>query len=431
MIDRIAITRWQFLFILAALGLIAHGFAYPWQRQRTARVPIIALAIGGATALAIARFGHIDQAIRQSVPSHFYLVLTVTLALTSTVIGTWRWMSWTKRMVGIAGALAALTFFGAIVNANYGYALTIGDLRGTRLASHIRSDELIGQKRDARARSPYPSRIEGATTSIEIPGTTSRFMGRTAVIWVPPAYLTEPNRVFPVIVLLHGTPGAPDNWIRSAGAEHTANRYARTHNGVAPILVFPDINGSLAGDTECVNSHRGNAETYLSVDVPQFVKSHFRASTKASSWMIAGFSEGGTCSVMLALRHPDTFTKFADFSGDTAPTLGTKSITLAGLFDGNSAALQAHSPLEILKHNAPRIAGFFTAGTADAAGSASVTELFSASKKAGLDVQLTLAPGGHNFHFWKAAFRRAFNQLADSLTQADVVAKHFDRYMRR
>lgn len=55
-------------------------------------------------------------------------------------------------------------------------------------------------------------------------------------------------------MLLHGTPGTPQDWIDGGQAAATADAYAAAHGGRAPILVMPDINGSIDADTECVDS---------------------------------------------------------------------------------------------------------------------------------------------------------------------------------
>src|SRR3954469_13377515 len=81
----------------------------------------------------------------------------------------------------------------------------------------------------------------------------------------------------PVLMLISGTPGVPFDWLRGGGALALANAWAISHGGDAPIMVLPDANGSSWGDTECVDGPRGRAETYLTVDVPAFLRARFDA----------------------------------------------------------------------------------------------------------------------------------------------------------
>jgi S-formylglutathione hydrolase FrmB len=117
---------------------------------------------------------------------------------------------------------------------------------------------------------------------------------------------------------------------------------------------MPDVNGSLTADTECVDSPRGNVETYLTVDLPEFVHSRFFTQPPGRSWGIGGFSEGGTCSIMLALRHPDVFSTFADYSGLLGPRTGSTNAignTVAVLFHGSQQDFDDHEPRYLLTHH--------------------------------------------------------------------------------
>jgi len=83
---------------------------------------------------------------------------------------------------------------------------------------------------------------------------------------------------------MHGTPGQPSDWTRASYADATALAFAEQHKGMAPILVMPDINGSLDADSECVNSGTyGQVETYLTQTVPAFMRKNFNAETTPGS----------------------------------------------------------------------------------------------------------------------------------------------------
>ena len=87
-------------------------------------------------------------------------------------------------------------------------------------------------------------------------------------------------------------------------------------------MLFVDQNGSATSDTECVDGPRGNAETYLTTDLTNFVSNTLGVRPNASRWAVVGFSEGGTCAVDLALAHPTVYQHFVDLAGDDRPTLG-------------------------------------------------------------------------------------------------------------
>jgi hypothetical protein len=125
---------------------------------------------------------------------------------------------------------------------------------------------------------------QGITVGVAIPATDPRFTPRPAYVWVPPAWFARNHPQLPVIELLHGTPGNPSDWNVGMGAANTAQAFAEQHDGIAPILVMPDINGSRNADSECVNSTKyGDVATYLAMTIPAFMRNEFNASTAPGS----------------------------------------------------------------------------------------------------------------------------------------------------
>src|SRR5206468_4097540 len=173
-----------------------------------------------------------------------------------------------------------------------------------------------------------------------------------------------PRPQLPVIMLMSGSPGTPADWTRSAGADVMFDEFAKSHNGIAPVLVMPDANGGPFDDTECVDGPRGKAETYLVEDVRAFVIDKYGTATDPRSWAVGGLSEGGTCGVTLTLRHPDLFASFVDFGGQIAPQV--EGDELHKLYGGNQQALTDHLPTHLLDHaHFPGVAGWFEAGMSD------------------------------------------------------------------
>jgi S-formylglutathione hydrolase FrmB len=232
-----------------------------------------------------------------------------------------------------------------------------------------------------------------------------------------------------VVELLHGTPGAPADWTRGGLADVTADAYAKAHHGYAPILVMPDINGSFTGDTECVNGTQGNAETYLTSDVRDGVTDAFGSLRRGRGWAVAGLSEGGTCALDLALRHPAMFAAAGDYSGDPAPTFDAG---LARLYGGTAAqvaaAQRAHDGFALLRgwNGMRRPALSFAVGTADPR-RFSEHALQQTATAHGFDATYSTVPGRHTFRVWRVALARSFAWLVAHLSRplpGRVVLRH-------
>ncbi len=267
--------------------------------------------------------------------------------------------------------------------------------------------------------------VHGVVVPFPIPGVVSGFSGRTAQVYVPPVWFARPGIRLPVIELLHGTPGSPADWTRGGGADVTADDYARLHGGLAPIIVMPDVNGSWASDTECVNGRHGLAETYLTVDVHRAVVAAFHTRIDAGGWAVAGLSEGGYCALELALRHPDMFSVVGDFSGGDHPTV---SGGLHNLFDGSPAhvaATERQYNARVLLQTArtARPAIWMATGTDDGDIVRSMRVLMREAQARGLRTWLDLLDGGHTFRVWSKSFRNAMPWIAAQFTPPPLEAR--------
>jgi S-formylglutathione hydrolase FrmB len=355
--------------MLRILGRIPVGAWWP--------VGAVLLVVGVLAALVALRL------VRRRLPRALLVVLSVVAVVASAAVG---------------------------VNAHFGYVRTVAEALG---GSPPGTTTLAKVRARAGARSGH-----GTVVALTIPGTTSGFAARQAQVYLPPAWASPRQAPLPVVLLLHGTPGDPTDWVEGGRAQATADAWAAQHGGVAPVLVMPDINGTLTGDTECVDSPLGQVETYLTVDVPATVRSALGTLPPGPGWAVAGLSEGGSCAIMLALRHPDLFATFGDFSGLAGPRAGETNTDTAGtvdqLFGGSQSAFAAHEPADLLARTRfPETGGWFQVGSADSEPLAAIEQLAPLAKAAGISTCLVVVPGGgHAFDVWSSAFRHALPWMA-------------------
>lgn len=315
-----------------------------------------------------------------------------------------------RAVLALLSAAALIASAGVGVNAYFGYLRTLGEALGGAPP---------GETTLARAHARASARNGHSTVvSLTIPGTRSGFAARPAEVYLPPAWSTPRQAPLPVVLLLHGTPGDPSDWVEGGRAQATADAWAARHGGVAPVLVMPDINGTLTGDTECVDSPLGNVETYLTVDVPAAVVKNLQTQPPGPTWAVAGLSEGGSCATMLALRHPDLFGTFGNFSGLAGPRVGETNDdtadTVDRLFGGSAQAFAAHEPADLLASTRfPRTGGWFQVGAHDAEPLAATRHLAPLAGAAGVATCVVVVPGGeHTFDVWSAALRQSLPWLA-------------------
>jgi len=257
---------------------------------------------------------------------------------------------------------------------------------------------------------------KGVMVGLDAPSPHSHFRHRPGVVYLPPAYFGPGRSKLPVLVLMVGAPGTPMNWVRAGAATKTADAYATAHRGVSPVLVIVDQNGSATGDTECVDGPHGNAETYMTVDVPAFITGTLGIEHDAARWGLVGFSEGGTCALDLMLGHPDVYRHLVDLGGDAAPNLGDRQHTLTDLFGNSVAAQRAHDMAQLLRtHHLAGTTAWLSAGIHDPGRLAIARQIASATAKVGVISHEFAGIAGHNWQFARDAFSRILPPLCDEM----------------
>lgn len=281
-----------------------------------------------------------------SVGAVIWVVITGFAA--AIMILAWRGNRWVRRVVSVLAVLLAVLCGFAELNRATGYFPTVQALwqrvTGSDPPQWIDESALAAM----RASGEQPTR--GTIVWVEIPRDASGFGHRRELVYLPPAWFrSDPPPRLPAVMAIGAEFSHPSDWPQSGGALETLDRFAAFHHGYAPVVVFPDATGSFNNDTECVNGPRGNAADHLTEDVRPYVIAQFGVSPDPANWGLAGWSSGGTCSLMLAVRNPELFSAFVSLDGQLGPNSGTKQQTIARLFGGDAAAWAAFDPRTLIE----------------------------------------------------------------------------------
>ena len=148
-------------------------------------------------------------------------------------------------------------------------------------------------------------------------------------IYLPPSYLTQPQRRYPVLYLHDG-----QNVFSSAGTntafgwgswelDKTADELSRA--GKMQEIIMVAVDNSFARYEEyCGRHHAANASTntafenyaaLLITEIKPRIDRDYRTLPDAAHTAVMGSSMGGICSVVLAWEHPEIFGSAASLSG--------------------------------------------------------------------------------------------------------------------
>jgi enterochelin esterase-like enzyme len=408
---------------LAVALLIAVRPSRRWPRRRWLVVAGLAAVAGAAIGL-VATWLASDVAnlfgVELSAVVHTWIAVGfagMAIAIASFVRATWRRV--------IASALALLLFAATTamsVNIDIGQYPTVRSALGLSVYQDNPLPQIAtppsGAERSTIATWTAPDDLpeKGVVGEIEIPATVSGFPARPADVYLPPAALTANPPLLPVLIVMSGQPGNPDAPLSAAKLQQSLDAYAAQHQGLAPIVVSPDQLGSPDANPMCIDSPLGNSATYLTVDVPTWIRANLPVLDSPQYWGVGGLSQGGTCSIQLGAAHPELFSAILDASGELGPSLGDQQKTIDQGFGGDQAAYEAAMPAAIMAAKAPYTDMFavFGVGANDSGFMPGVQTLYQDALAAGIDAVYIEAPNSaHDATAWAYTFQQGLGLIAD------------------
>jgi S-formylglutathione hydrolase FrmB len=319
---------------------------------------------------------------------------------------------------GTLAFVIASVFGMALVNRFYDYYQSWGDIYSD-LSGHQPGVEALPPMGGKNLQASGNRAKVGLLVSTQLVGTRSD-IDRDGLVYLPPQYfqVRYSHANFPVLELFHGAPGQPSDWQTGLHTTETLRKLLTKNKAQPTILVMPNINGSMGGETgsQCLNQPGGQQnDTYLSEDVPTDIVTSFRAQPIGAHWGVAGFSEGGFCAANLALRHPGVFSLAGVMSGyfSPLPELGGDP------FHGDAQARLANDPIwQITQGQAgERLPAFWLmAGDADRSDVQDAKLFKSVLAAHGQTAPLITTPrAGHTFAAWTPALPKLLTWATDRL----------------
>lgn len=244
------------------------------------------------------------------------VVLAMGLALSTVFLLLNRSNHW----YGSWGDLTASSELGTVSTTSFGAPLaqsaefrqeTGGDL--TALQTDPRSNSALGhvdpQDSDGQWLEVTIGPMQGSKTDLRV----------SSLVWLPPGYVEDAQRSYPVLVAFPGVPGSITTYRDDLGIDGMVRSAVDSGSMQAPIIVVPGVFPNNQ-DTECMDGAAGPWETWTNHDLRQWISTHLRPVADRQAWAVTGYSAGGWCSAMMAVRHPDHFGWGISLSGYFSPT---------------------------------------------------------------------------------------------------------------
>lgn len=252
------------------------------------------------------------------------------------------------------------------------------------------------------------ARGKGHVSSIEIPVPAARRLGTSSTyVYTPPGYRSGQRR-YPVLYLIHGTPGTSSDWVVAGSIANTMDALINSNLAPPMIVVAPDANAPDTDDTECLDSTRPGGPqvaTYLDHDVVGYIDSHYRSIADRAHRAIGGFSMGGYCAVDRGMRSAVYGSIMAIAPYDNPGSGGRNMVSTQRDYEAASPGRYLEPgnavSLPVTADNVTTAVFLDTGADVEAAELAQIRHLAELFSRRGQPLQYRLEPGGD--HSWTTA----------------------------
>jgi enterochelin esterase-like enzyme len=168
--------------------------------------------------------------------------------------------------------------------------------------------------------------VPRGTVHIHYFRSTRQDRDRPYYVYTPPDYERETRRVYPVLILLPGTPGSEADWVSSGLANRIFDNLLADHAMQPMVVMMPRADVMTQTGTRAENL-REFEPLLINEILPDF-EPRYHVEKKPEARAIAGYSLGGELAVTVGLRHPELFGAIGSFDGslfeeDFADRFGT------------------------------------------------------------------------------------------------------------
>ncbi|MCX6362212.1 MAG: alpha/beta hydrolase-fold protein [Armatimonadetes bacterium] len=239
---------------------------------------------------------------------------------------------------------------------------------------------------------------------------------RWIYVYTPPGYLPVGTTSYPVVFMLHGSPGEASDWITKGRIQGVLD--AAIGSGALPPCIAVLANGKgpyYKTGSEWADSTDGRCrmETSIAVDLPRFILSRYRAAPDPAFWALCGVSEGAYGACNLLVRHTDRFRSALALSGEYEVSDAWPDAS--DVFGDNRIYWRQNSPLQQLERVSPVVRKelhfCIVVGDEDAQSLSQSVAFAGLCGRLGVTARLVRAPGKHGWVVWNPRLPEALAAL--------------------
>ncbi len=224
---------------------------------------------------------------------------------------------------------------------------------------------------------------------------------------LPPGYLQNPKKRFPVIVILHGGHGSERDFEDKAKLTSVVHELYKVRGLPPSIVITPDGNDQRGSnpfwDPDYFDGPNGKVGTLIGKELVKVVKQRYRTLNQPEFWAIGGSSSGAYGAMNIGLRNTHQFHSFFSHTG---------------YFTDKSGVL--NSPQQFIQQipvgDRPQLRVYLDAGEEDQKYLQATIAFRDALEQAGIATEFHQFPGGHGIVGQDVGWNYWHKHLTNSLS---------------
>ncbi len=129
---------------------------------------------------------------------------------------------------------------------------------------------------------------------------------RDVFVFLPPSYVKQKSRRYPVVYALHGYSIGAEQWTHEIHVPQTIEG-AVAQGAQEMIIVLPDSKTVHNGSMYSSSVTTGNFEQFIAHDLVAYIDAHYRTIPNRLSRGLVGHSMGGYGATRIGMKHSDVF----------------------------------------------------------------------------------------------------------------------------
>ncbi|MHA6762265.1 alpha/beta hydrolase [Streptacidiphilus sp. PAMC 29251] len=310
--------------------------------------------------------------------------------------------------------------------------VTIGRSSGEQQAVSLQGSKLVlagdsGPLQRLPGLAQGPADQVGRYSAVTVVGRRSG-ISQQAYVYLPPEYFQPAfqHTAFPVLTSYVGYPGSIQGVLGVLKLQQKAAQQMAAGRMNATIVVLISQTVVPPKDTDCVDVVGGpQVETYLTSDYRAAMSSAYRVRSEPAAWGLIGFSEGGTCALEAAMRHPEMFGVAVSLGGEYSDYETGQTGTLFGpAGPARTRLIESYDLLWRLRNLPAPAVKVLVATTAHGERDYAATEQFLKLVRSPMGATpMVLSSGGHNFTTWELELGPALSWIGEQLLPPGAIPR--------